>query len=143
MEIEDSSTRSPRSDSESKIKQDEVEKEKNDSPKLSPDMERKVSYEDELRSTPERSGSRRSRRESPGSVDSRPKSSDSLVLDRPKSSGSNASLGRNRRGKKGAVVDATHSVTFKVTVSLAVPTGNYLIVCFVLFLVHQESEKDG
>lgn len=108
------------SETEAKIKADEISTEKQEDRKPSPETEEK----DEGRNlSPERPSSTQSRKDSESdrkSVDSRPKSSDSV--DRPKSSGS-GTAGRLRRGKKAPKADVTHSLTFKITVSLAIPTG--------------------
>lgn len=132
MEGEESTTKdSARSESEAKIKEDEIRTEKEEERKT-PEIERKISPENEQNETPERSGSRQSRKDndSPASgrksVESRPKSSESI--DRPKSTASNTSIGKTRRGKKGVAQDVTHSVTFKITVSVAVPTGKFIIM---------------
>lgn len=107
------------SETEAKIKADEISTEKQEDRKPSPETEEK----DEGRKlSPERPSSTQSRKDSESdrkSVDSRPKSSDSV--DRPKSSGS-GTAGRLRRGKKAPKADVTHSLTFKITVSLAIPT---------------------
>ncbi|XP_071128270.1 uncharacterized protein [Mytilus edulis] len=138
MEGEESTAKdSARSESEAKIKEDEIRTEKEEERKT-PEIERKISPENEQNETPERSGSRQSRKDndSPASgrksVESRPKSSESI--DRPKSTASNTSIGKTRRGKKGVAQDVTHSVTFKITVSVAVPTGLH---------VYSSSEDDS
>jgi len=78
--------------------------------------------------TPDRASSRGSEVDPSKAGDARPRSSESSG--RPKSSGSVAGGGttvtKGRRKKKLKVDPNAHAVTFTVTISLAIPTGNCL-----------------